>query len=92
MALQVAGAHAEQGVRRVRAAPARSVSTVKPSSVAAPAPEHLLGGEEHRLGRLRARGEPEQRPVVAAAQPVASGVLVVTPAARAGRRRRGPGR
>ncbi len=76
---QVAGAHAEEGVRRVLGRPLVGLdreAVIGP----VPPPEHLLGGEEHRLGRLRTRGEPEQCPVVAATQSVASGVLVVTPA------------
>ena len=85
---EVARTHAEQGVRRpglvvAPRRPRRPVAPSKPLAVRGPpaAPQQLVGGEEHRLRRLGARREPEQRLVVAAPQPVARGVLLVAPAA-----------
>ncbi len=58
------------GRRAVRALGLGPGSRVKPSCVAPTAPQHLLGGEEDRLGGLGAGGEAEDAVVVAAAQPV----------------------
>ena len=75
---QVARPDADQCVRRVLGRLlGRFDSELVPSPLAAP--EHFLGGEEHRLGGLGAGREAEQLLVVPPPQPVVPRVLVVAP-------------
>ena len=79
--VQVAGADAEHGVRRVpQLALMADVLRLDAARGPGAGPHQLPGGEQHGLPGDGVSGVPEQRTVRPLAQPVAAGLLLVAPA------------